>query len=74
MSNFLPIKYDGVSLCDSEPLYRQLFWVSLYEWDVTPYGLTIRIFGFNFDFLLGKREWIYDPQDEPEWYGEGYLR
>ncbi len=56
MSKYFPIKFDGVSLCDCEPLWKQILLVSVYEWDETPYGLTIRILGFNIDFLLGKWE------------------
>ena len=48
-----PIKFDGVAVCDTEPLWKQVLWVSFYEWDSTPYGLTIRILGINFDFLVG---------------------
>ncbi len=48
-----PIKFDEVAVCDTEPLWKQVFWVSLYEWDSTPYGLTIRILGINFEFLIG---------------------
>jgi hypothetical protein len=50
------IKFDGFEVCDSEPLWKQILWVSLYEWDETPYGLTIRVLGFNIDFFIG--EWI----------------
>ena len=56
MNSFWPIKFDSINVCDSEPLWKQILWVSFYEWDSTPYGLTIRILGFNFDFLLGK--WV----------------
>ena len=54
MSKLLPIRFDGVMVCDYEPLWRQILWVSLYEWDEYPYGLTIRILGFDFNFLLGE--------------------
>jgi hypothetical protein len=57
MSKYFPVKFDAVDVCDSKPLWKQLFWVSLYEWDETPYGLTIRILGFNFNFLVGAYKW-----------------
>lgn len=57
MSKYFPIKYDASDVCNTEPLWKQLFWVSLYEWDETPYGLTIRILGFNFNFLVGTYKW-----------------
>jgi len=43
MSKYFPVRFDGVSLCDCEPLWKQILLVSVYEWDETPYGLTIRI-------------------------------
>ena len=52
-----PIKFSDIKVCDMEPLWKQLFWVSFYEWDETPYGLTIRILGINFDFLVGSYIW-----------------
>ena len=52
-----PIKFDSIDVCDTEPLWKQVLWVSFYEWDETPYGLTIRILGFNIDFLVGSYIW-----------------
>ena len=58
MSNkFWPIRFDAVDICDAEPLWKQLLWISYYEWDETPYGLTIRILGINFNFLVGNYIW-----------------
>jgi len=50
------LKFDGIEVCTLEPLWKQILWVSVYEWDATPYGMTIRILGINFEFLIGK--WI----------------
>jgi len=50
------LKFDGIEVCSLEPLWKQILWVSVYEWDETPYGITIRILGINFEFLIGK--WI----------------
>jgi hypothetical protein len=50
------IKFDSIEVSCNEPLFKQILWVSFYEWDETPYGLTIRILGINIDFLIGK--WI----------------
>ncbi len=53
---FWPIEYDRVEICETEPLWKQILWVSIYEWDSRPYGMTIRIFGFDFHFYLGRWE------------------
>jgi hypothetical protein len=50
------LKFDGIEVSTLEPLWKQILWVSVYEWDETPYGMTIRILGINFEFLIGK--WI----------------
>ena len=50
------LKFDGIEVCSLEPLWKQILWVSVYEWDETPYGITIRILGVNFEFFIGK--WI----------------
>jgi hypothetical protein len=50
------LKFDGIAVSTLEPLWKQILWVSVYEWDTTPYGMTIRILGINFEFLVGK--WI----------------
>ena len=50
------LKFDGGAVSSLEPLRKQILWVSVYEWDETPYGMTIRILGVNFEFLIGK--WI----------------
>jgi hypothetical protein len=55
-SNYFPVKFDCITLCDFEPLWKQILGVYIYEMDSTPKGLTIRILGFNIDFSLGK--WI----------------
>jgi hypothetical protein len=50
------IKFDGVTLYSLEPFWKQILWVDFYEWDETPHGMTIRILGINFEFLIGK--WV----------------
>jgi len=50
------IKFDGVATYSKEPLFKQILWVSIYEYDETPYGMTIRILGTDFEFLIGK--WV----------------
>ena len=50
------LKFDGVAVSSLEPLWKQILWVSVYEWDETRYGMTIRILEVNFQFLIGK--WI----------------
>jgi hypothetical protein len=50
------LKFDGVSVCSLEPLWKQILWVSVYEWMKLHMALTIRILGINFEFLIGK--WI----------------
>jgi hypothetical protein len=34
------LKFDGIAVCSLEPLWKQILWVSVYEWDETPYGMT----------------------------------
>ncbi len=48
------LKFSSVQVSILEPLWKQILWVDFYEWDETPYGLTIRILGINFDFVVGK--------------------
>ena len=50
------LKFDRIEVSTLEPLWKQILWVDFYEWDDAPYGLTIRVLGINFDFLVGK--WI----------------
>ena len=50
------LKFEEINYYGSEPLWKQILWVEFYEWDETPYGMTIRILGVNFDFLIGK--WV----------------
>jgi hypothetical protein len=50
------LKFDGIEVCSLEPLWKQILWVSVFEYDATPYAMTIRILGVNFEFLIGK--WI----------------
>ena len=50
------LKFDGVATYSKEPLFKQILWVSFYEYDETPYGMTIRILGTDFEFLIGK--WV----------------
>jgi hypothetical protein len=50
------IKFSNIEVCTLEPLWKQILWVDFYEWDEAPYGMTVRILGVNFDFLIGK--WI----------------
>ena len=54
LSNYFPVKFDGITLCDCEPLWKQILGLYIYEWDATPKAMTIRILGFDIDFLLGK--------------------
>ena len=53
---YWPIKFDGVQVNKDEPIWKQILWVSVYEWDEYPYGMTIRILGFDFNFYLGGYE------------------
>ena len=50
------LKFERIEVSTLEPLWKQILWVDFYEWDDAPYGLTIRVLGINFDFLIGK--WI----------------
>ena len=52
-NKFWPIKFDGITVHN---WLKDTFWISYYKWDETPYGLTITIFGINFDFLVGSYE------------------
>ena len=54
MTNILPIRFDGIIINRDEPLWKQILWVSVYQWDESPYGLTIRVLGFDIEFLLGR--------------------
>jgi hypothetical protein len=54
LSNYFPIKFDSINICNNEPLWKQILGLYIYEWDSTPQGMTIRILGFNIDFLLGR--------------------
>jgi len=50
------LKFDGIEASSLEPFWKQILWVSVYEWDETPHGMTVRILGINFEFLIGK--WV----------------
>lgn len=52
-SSIWKIKFDGIN---ASSLWRQILWVSFYDYDETPYALSITILGFEFDFLIGK--WV----------------
>jgi len=54
LSNFFPVKFSDVRLCNDKPLWKQIISVYLYEWDEAPLGFTIIILGFEINFLLGK--------------------
>ena len=50
---YWPIKFDDVRVSYDVPLWKQILWLEIYEWDEYPHGLTVRILGINFDFFLG---------------------
>jgi len=54
------LEFSRVEVCEYEPLWKQILWVSVYEWDSHPYGLTIRVLGFDFQFYVGK----WDDEDD----------
>lgn len=54
-SKFWPIRFSGVQVNDYSPLWKQIIWGSIYDWDEYPKGLTITILSIDFEFYLG--EW-----------------
>jgi hypothetical protein len=54
VNNYLPIRFNNIEVSVDVPLWKQILWASIYDWDEYPKGFTLTLLGFNINFFLGK--------------------